>query len=220
MASLNIRVIVADNHPIILAGLSHVLNAGSSINVVGAYQNSAELLAALGEHPCDVIISDYIMPGGNYSDGISLFSYIRRRYPNVRLIALTVISNPTIVRNLMSQGISAVLSKSDGIAHIVAAIHASYARRVYLSPTIKAMVNGEGGTRADGDVALSRRETEVVRLFTSGLSISEIADRLKRSKQTISSQKSTAMRKLGLNRDIDLLQYALRAKLLVDAPSP
>ncbi|ABC35737.1 response regulator transcription factor [Burkholderia thailandensis] len=216
MTSFSIKVIIADDHPAVLTGLLHALAPVSSIEVVSACRNSTELLAALNEHPCDVVISDYSMPDENFGDGISLFSYVQRRYPATRLIALTMISNPAIIQNLISHGISTVLSKSDEVGHIIAAVHASYAKGSYLSPTMEAIVNNGHGKSQDGEIPLSPREIEVVRLFTSGLSVNEIANRLKRSKQTISSQKANAMRKLGLNSDIDLLKYALKVKLVED----
>ncbi|PNW90685.1 response regulator transcription factor [Burkholderia pseudomallei] len=219
MTVFSIKVVIADDHPAVLTGLLHALAPVSSIEVVSACKNSTELLAALNEYPCDVVISDYNMPDDNFGDGISLFSYIQRRYPSTRLIALTMISNPAIIHNLISHGISTVLSKSDEIGHIIAAIHASYAKGSYLSPTIETIVNSGHGKSPDGEVQLSPREIEVVRLFTSGLSVNEIANRLKRSKQTISSQKANAMRKLGVNSDIDLLKYALKAKLVEDTNS-
>ncbi|AJY32218.1 bacterial regulatory s, luxR family protein [Burkholderia thailandensis 34] len=216
MTSFSIKVIIADDHPAVLTGLLHALAPVSSIEVVSACRNSTELLAALNEHPCDVVISDYSMPDENFGDGISLFSYVQRRYPATRLIALTMISNPAIIQNLISHGISTVLSKSDEVGHIIAAVHASYAKGSYLSPTMEAIVSNGHGKFQDGEIPLSPREIEVVRLFTSGLSVNEIANRLKRSKQTISSQKANAMRKLGLNSDIDLLKYALKVKLVED----
>ncbi|KGC59334.1 response regulator transcription factor [Burkholderia pseudomallei] len=219
MTAFSIKVIIADDHPAVLTGLLHALAPVSSIEVVSACRNSTELLAALNEHPCDVVISDYSMPDDNFGDGISLFSYVQRRYPGTRLIALTMISNPAIIQNLISHGISTVLSKSDEVGHIIAAVHASYAKGSYLSPTMEAIVNNGHGKTQGGEISLSPREMEVVRLFTSGLSVNEIANRLKRSKQTISSQKANAMRKLGLNSDIDLLKYALKVKLVEDTTS-
>lgn len=219
MTAFSIKVIIADDHPAVLTGLLHALAPVSSIEVVSACRNSTELLAALNEHPCDVVISDYSMPDDNFGDGISLFSYVQRRYPGTRLIALTMISNPAIIQNLISHGISTVLSKSDEVGHIIAAVHASYAKGSYLSPTMEAIVNNGHGKTQGGEFSLSPREMEVVRLFTSGLSVNEIANRLKRSKQTISSQKANAMRKLGLNSDIDLLKYALKVKLVEDTTS-
>ncbi|MET5020848.1 LuxR C-terminal-related transcriptional regulator, partial [Burkholderia pseudomallei] len=80
------------------------------------------------------------------------------------------------------------------------------------SPTRAPNVNRAPGKSPDGEVQLSPRAIEVVRLFTSGLSVNEIANRLKRSKKTISSKKANAMRKRRVNSDIDLLKYALKAK--------
>nr|WP_232443611.1 LuxR C-terminal-related transcriptional regulator [Burkholderia ubonensis] len=220
MFSSKPRVIIADNHPVTLAGVSHILSDAKTVSVVGACRTSTELLAALGDRSCDIVISGYVMQGGRFGDGIALFSYIRRRYPHIRLVALTMVKNPLIIHKLVAQGISAIVSKSDGVSHIVDALHAGLRKGAYLSPTIEAIVRERREMRIDVDVALSTRETEVVRLFASGLSGNEIADRLKRSKQTISAQKASAMRKLGIGNDVDLFQYALRAKLVMDSPAP
>jgi two-component system, NarL family, captular synthesis response regulator RcsB len=211
-----IRVALADDHPLLLTGLAYELSQLSGFVVVGKAQNSTELIELLSERAVDVVISDYTMPGGNHGDGLALFGFIRQRFPNTQLIALTMMSNPGVIRSLLSQGIRCILSKADSLVYIVDALHAALSNRRFLSPSVDTIMKMHGmDNDANASLAkkLSPRELEVVRLFVSGLTVSEIATRLHRSKQTISTQKMNAMRRLGIKRDTDLIIYGIDANL-------
>ncbi|KVC14998.1 LuxR family transcriptional regulator [Burkholderia diffusa] len=218
MNQFSIRVVIADDHPTVLGGLVHTLEPIGTVKVVATCGNATELIKTLERQPCDIIVSDYAMPGGEYADGLALFEYLQRHYPNIGLIALTVMDSPVVIRSLMSIGISSILSKSDATGHIVTAIHARYAGGAYLSPIIEAIVKQAEIDSPDAGQPLSPREPEVVRLFASGLSTTEISKRLNRSKQTVSTQKSAAMRKLGVANDVELIRYAIDAKLIPASP--
>lgn len=212
-----IRVAIADDHPLLLSGLAHELGSEVNVVVVGSAQNSTELVALLNKHPVDVIISDYTMPGGNHGDGISLFGFLKRRFPSTRLVALTMMTNPGVIRSLIAQGVHCILSKADSLVYTVSGLHAALANKRYFSPTIEAIVKMhgiDGRNNTSPAKNLTTRELEVVRLFVSGLTVSEIADQLHRSKQTISTQKMSAMRKLGIHRDADLIMYGIDAHLI------
>ncbi len=215
MKPLNLRVVVADDHPAVRAGIQHTLAVSTTISVTGAARDSTELMEMLSRHACEVLISDYSMPGGHFGDGITLFGLIRQRYPNLKIVVLTMLESPGIVHSLLNLGVPAILSKSDSLNHLLPAIHGAYANGRYLSPRISELAS----TLDRGDYGiqmLTRRELEVVRLFVSGLTINEIAERLHRSKKTISTQKGTAMLKLGLERDVELLRYGIEAGLAGD----
>jgi two-component system capsular synthesis response regulator RcsB len=220
-----VRIAIADDHPLLLSGLAYELEQHHRIRVVGAAENSTDLVALLNKHPVDVIISDYTMPGGCYGDGITLFGFLKRRFPAVRLIALTMMSNPAIIRSLMAQDIHCILSKADSLTYVIGAVHAALTNKRYYSPSIETIVKLHGlDSHAWTSSAnnLTTRELEVIRLFVSGLTVSEIAERLHRSKQTISTQKMSAMRRLGIRRDADLIMYGVSANLTshsVDTPA-
>jgi two-component system, NarL family, captular synthesis response regulator RcsB len=211
-----VRVAIADDHPLLLAGLAYELEKQLDVTVVGQAANSTELVELLNKHPVDVVVSDYTMPGGNYGDGIALFGFLKRRFPAVRLIALTMMSNPAIIRSLMMQGVQCVLSKADSLVYVAGSLYAALSGKRYYSPAIETIVKTH---RISGDSAvppisrLTQRELEVVRLYVSGYTVSEIAQRLHRSKQTISTQKMSAMRRLGIRRDADLIMYGVNANL-------
>ncbi|APA83970.1 LuxR C-terminal-related transcriptional regulator [Paraburkholderia sprentiae WSM5005] len=217
MDDFAIRVILADDHPAVVAGLLHTLKKHRTLEVVDTVGDSTELLAALGKRPCDVLVSDYAMPGGDYGDGITLFSFLRRRYPALRIVILTMIDNPGVIRSILKLDIQCILSKADTTDHLLAAIHGAYANGRYFSPAISKIVwQLDIESSGYSNRALTKRESEVIRLFVSGLSVNEIAAQLKRSKQTISSQKTSAMRKLGVETDTELIKYSIGAALAVE----
>lgn len=207
----NINVVLVDDHPAMIAGVAHELESSPTIKLQGNASNSTELVALLETTPCDVVVSDYSMPAGEYGDGITLFRFIGRRFPQVKLVVLTMLDNPAILGSLDDLGVRAIVSKSDAVSHLIPAIHAAYTDGKYHSPVVDAVLKLRTAQRANADTpaALSPRESEVVRLFVSGMSVNEIAERLNRSKQTISTQKTRAIEKLGLSGDTDLVRYAM-----------
>ncbi|MGZ2748877.1 response regulator [Burkholderia stagnalis] len=201
-----VRVMVADDHPASALGMSQALQGNSTIKLVGTVSNSTDLVAALDAQQSDVLVLDYVMPGGKYGDGLALLSFLQRRYPALHIVTITMIDNPSVLRAIHKQGVGCILSKSDAISHLIGAVHAAYVGANYLSPFIKQLL--QDVEAAPVARALTTREIEVVRLFCAGYTVGEIAAQLHRSKQTISSQKSSAMKKLGIIRDADLIRYA------------
>ena len=216
MKEFSVKVVIADDHSAILVGLKHILSTAYTIEIVGTARNSTGLARLLDTHPCDVLITDYAMPGGDYGDGMALLEYIRRRYQNLNIVVMSMMDNPAVLRTLVKLGIRCIVSKSDDSTHLIPAVHIAFSGGTYLSPTIESMLHtvdhGDNGQIKVRE--LTKRELEIVRLFVSGLGINEIAERLHRSKQTISSQKNSAMRKLGIERDADLFKYAMEIGLL------
>ncbi|PXX20077.1 two-component system capsular synthesis response regulator RcsB [Burkholderia pyrrocinia] len=201
MDQFAIRVMLADDHPAIVCGLLHTLKKHHTVKVVGRAAHSTELMAQLCAHRCDVLVCDYAMPGGDHGDGIPLFALLRRRYPETRIVVHTMHDNAGVIRALLKLGIACMLSKADATEHLLAAIHGAYANGRYFSPTIARVVRQfDLDLPGAGARELTQRESEVVRLFASGMTVDEIAAHLKRSKQTIRSQKINALRKLGLER--------------------
>ncbi|AIO72690.1 response regulator transcription factor [Burkholderia multivorans] len=201
-----VRVMVADDHPSSAIGMSRVLAESSTIELVGTVSNSTDLVAALEENPSDVLVLDYVMPGGKFGDGLVLLSFLQRRYPALRIVTITMIDNPSVLHAIRRQGVGCILSKSDAISHLVGAVHAAFVGADYQSPHIRHLLDSAGTSVTER--RLTTREIEVVRLYAAGLTVGEIASQLHRSKQTISSQKASAMKKLGIVRDADLIRFA------------
>ena len=211
-----LRVVVADDHPVILFGAEHALLKFPGLQVVGRARQSTELVKMLQTIACDVLVTDLAMPGGQYGDGLQLIDYLRRNFPNLRIVVLTMLENVALLRRLGELGVTSVVNKSDDLSHIGLAVQHVSRNLEYMSPSGKASLDAlrmNSGGKSD-EVMLSRRELEVVRLFVLGLTIKEISEQLNRSIKTISTQKNTAMRKLGIDRDSELFQYAQSNGLL------
>jgi len=215
MPPILIRVAVADDHPAILYGVKHEFANNRSILVDGLARDSSELIDLLNRDRVDVLICDYAMPNGRYGDGLALFSLIGQRYPHVRIVVLTMIENPAILQTLMSE-VRCIVSKSDLTNHLSLAVHAAFANGRYASPSIEKILRTIEPPRRSAyePSTLTSRELEVVRLFVSGLTVNEIAARLHRSKKTISTQKNAAMRKLNIEREVDLVHYGIETGLI------
>ncbi|KVH56133.1 LuxR family transcriptional regulator [Burkholderia sp. MSMB1072] len=210
-----IRIVIADDHPAIVIGARYELSATNTISVVATAHDSTELMEALAKHPCDVLVSDYAMPGSDHGDGLALFTAIFKRHPGLKIVVMTMMENTVALRALIDLGIACIVSKSDLPNHLTMAIHAAYTSGRYLSPSMDRILRHAGSLSGKAP-ALSVREVEVIRLFASGLSVNEIAEKLSRSKKTISTQKSSAMQKLGIERDVDLVRYAIACGLVTD----
>jgi two-component system capsular synthesis response regulator RcsB len=204
MDEFSVRVIVADDHPVTGHGIAQTLSGVPTIDVVAVVVDTTALIDKLDASPCDVLVLDYVMPAGQYGDGQTLLSFLARRYPHLRFVTVTMLNSPPVFRALQKLGVQCILSKSDAMSHLVAAVHAAHTSGQYLSPSVaSALQEADAG----GISELSQRESEIVRLFREGYKVTEIAEKLHRSKKTISAQKLAAMRKLGITRDADLIRY-------------
>lgn len=208
-----IRVLLADDHPIVRYGIRLVLEEHRRIRVVGEASDSTELVDLLGASPCDVLVTDFTMPGGLYQDGLYLLSYIRRYYPDVKVVVLTMLENLALVRGMLKLGVHSIVSKADDRERLTDVVQIVADGSHYLPASLAERLTDEPREEDWESCApmLSSREVEVVRLFVSGMPLTQIADRLNRSIKTVSSQKSSAMRKLGIVRDVDLYSYATRS---------
>ncbi|MBD8193363.1 MULTISPECIES: response regulator [Pseudomonas] len=208
-----IKVVIADDHPIVLVGVRELMSRDPRFKVVAEATSPTQLIAELTAHAPDVVLTDFNMPGdANYGDGLKLISYLVRQFPKTQIVVLTMISSSLILSRLHQLGVVAVLQKSqlqDEIQHALDALTAYRQRQ-----------NAEGAaslaSASIGDVderlsSLSPKELEVLRLFMAGSSVGSIALQLKRSAKTVSAQKVAAMRKLKVTSDLDLVSYCITA---------
>ncbi|HEF5869488.1 TPA: response regulator transcription factor [Burkholderia cenocepacia] len=216
MKSLSINTVVMDDCPLTLAGMKYIASVTNSIGLVGICKNSDELFSSLRNSKCDVVMMNYSMRIRNAMGGLPLLGYLRRTFPELRIITLLTRENPVIIRSILERDVSAVVSKFDDVGYIIAAIYASHGGGRYLSPSIRSMLESNGLDRNRRATKLSAREIEIVRLFGSGMPIVKIAERLNKAKQTISAQKINAMKKLGVKNDVDLIKCAISMNLVGD----
>ncbi|SFS00861.1 two component transcriptional regulator, LuxR family [Dyella sp. OK004] len=209
------RIIISDDHPVVLMGLKASLQSyGDRFRVVGEARNGKELIQLLAQESCDLLITDFSMPGDPPAeDGLAMLSRLRESYPQLPILVLTMLSNPALVQGMLATGVRGVVDKMSMTKELMLAIDVIRAGRTYLSERTRKQI--ESVSIAGEEVStLSPREAEVVRFLAQGLTVSEIARRTERSVKTVSQQKRDAMRKLGLDGDKQLFEYARSSGLL------
>lgn len=210
-----LKVIIADDHPIVLLGVRELIERDPRFCVVGDAVCSKGLIELLEQQAVDIVITDYNMPAESpYGDGLKLVDYLKRHYPHVQILILTMISNQLILTRLQELGVVGVIQKNQLHTEIELALNAIARQGIYrsLEPVKTSVV--ESNTAMDERMAsLSPKEFEILRLFVSGKSVSDIARSQNRSAKTISAQKISAMRKLEVSSDQDLLTYCLERSI-------
>lgn len=206
-----LNVVIADDHPIVLLGLHELIERDGRFNVVGEAADSAELILLLKQTAVDLIVTDFSMPADSpYGDGLRLVGYLKRHYPAVRILILTMVSSPLILTHLRELGVAGIIQKRHLHTEIEIALNAIINAMQYPSSesTLDPLTSNLP-TLDERFATLSPKEHEILRLFISGQRISDIARGLNRSTKTISAQKISAMRKLKVTSDQDLLTYCL-----------
>lgn len=206
---MSLRIIIADDHPVVRIGTRSVIETSGVGRVVAEASSVDELLAALKAHPCDVLVTDYSMPGGAQPDGFAMIGQVRRHYPDLPVLMLSVSNNLAILRMVVSTGVLGLVDKTSSMEELPVAIQTVHRGQPYVSRTLKNLID-RLGTQSLGDErtrALSPREVEVLRLLASGLIVKEIAAKLHKSVSTISRQKGDAMLELGLKNDAQLYDW-------------
>src|SRR5579871_901369 len=102
---VSLRVVVADDHPVILFGAEHALLKFPGLQVVGRAKQSTELIKLLQSIACDVLVTDLAMPGGQYGDGLQLIGYLRRNFPKLPIVVLTMLENVALLKRLSELGV-------------------------------------------------------------------------------------------------------------------
>lgn len=207
-----LRVYLADDHPLTLAGVQEFLSRDVNIEVEQAVSNSSELVRALRESIPDIVITDYTMPGDSqYGDGIRFVEYLVRNFPEAKILVLTMVSNPMILAELYSAGVWGVLLMHEKLTEITGAIYnVRLGNKYYPQSYSKQEQESAGKDTIEEKVnTLSPREFEVLRLFVRGEGVAQIAQNLNRSVKTVSTQKRSAMKKLGVQTDQDLIAFCV-----------
>lgn len=208
-----IKAVIADDHPVVLVGLREMIQRDTRFELVGEAVSSSQLIKLLVSNQLDLVITDFNMPGDDlYGDGLQLIEYIIEHFPAVKILVLTMVSNQLIISRLLEMGVAGVIAKNHIHEEIGKALNALANDRPYVAPSVQAMSVLANAKVIDERFSnLSPREVEVLRLFVTGSTVSEIAKLLNRSVKTVSTQKISAMHKLEVLTDHALLTYCIKA---------
>jgi DNA-binding NarL/FixJ family response regulator len=206
-----LRVFLADDHPVVLAGIKALLTADPGLEIVGEAGDGEKALALAIDLVPDVVVLDLSMPLLN---GVEVTRQLLAACPSCKVLVLTVHEDRSYVRKLVEVGAAGYLLKRSVAEDLLRAIHAIAAGGLYLDPAIAGQAVGSttSGSQPNAPVRgveLSEREVEVLRLTAVGHSNKAIAGILHLGVKSVETYKARAMDKLGFHSRVELVGYAL-----------
>jgi DNA-binding NarL/FixJ family response regulator len=207
------RILIADDHPLVRQGLKQLLAAEPDMTVVGEAKNADETLELARSLEWDVLILDYSMPGGN---GLVVLKEIKRSYPRRPVLVLSMHPEDSIAISVLRAGAAGYINKECASEELTVAIRKAVSGGKYVSTSLaeKLALELEDGTRARPHESLSDREYRVMWMIASGKSITHIAEELFLSPNTISTYRIRILKKLKLEHNADLVRYAIKHRLM------
>jgi two-component system, NarL family, nitrate/nitrite response regulator NarL len=209
-----IKVLIADDHPVVRKGLQICLAKQGKMKVVGEAADGDEALRKARELSPDVVLMDISMPGMN---GLAVTEVLRKEAPDMKVLILSVHSNKDYIFRVIQAGAHGYVSKEAPPEELVSAIESVYAGEPHFSEDIaRAALNefvSSGGKR-EPFAQLTSREREVLVLIAEGRSNKEIADRLGIGVRTIETHRERIMRRLGIHSVAGLTKYAIANGLI------
>ena len=217
----SIRVLIADDQRVVRDGLSMLVELIDGVQVVGTASDGSEALALAEAHHPDVVLMDLRMPG---MDGIAATGRLRQRVPAARVLVLTTYADDATIVPALRAGALGYLTKDASAEQIEVAIRAVHAGQTHLDPAVQEQLVAavtsrapdppEGGTRHQQlPAGLTTREAEVLALLASGLSNSEIAQRLFVSNATVKTHINRIFAKTGARDRAQAVRYAYQTGL-------
>lgn len=208
-----IRVIVIDDHAVVRGGINFFLSTVDDIELVGEASSGEAALALCDELQPDVVLMDMIMPG---LGGIAATQAICKRYPRIRVIALTSFAGNDLVQSVLQAGATSYLLKDVPPHELAAAIRDSYAGRATLaSEAAEALIQQVFNNKEPQvDTDLTERERAVLTLMIDGLSNKQIANQMHLSPNTIRSHVSSILAKLDATNRTEAVRLAIQQNLI------
>jgi two-component system response regulator NreC len=211
MNSQKLRVLLAEDHLTVRAGLKRLIEEQADMEVIAEAGDGREAARLAQELLPEVAVMDISMPGW---DGLKATLKLRETCPQVRVLALTRHHDYGFMTEMLRAGASGYVLKQSAAHELIRAVRAVAAGQCYLDPSVTATVvrgyaGGRGAKGAGAKESISEREEEVLRLIALGYSNKEIAARLSVSVKTVEAHKANGMRKLGLNTRMDIVSYAI-----------
>jgi DNA-binding NarL/FixJ family response regulator len=212
-----IKVGIADDHKIFRKGVILSLRQYTNITFVFEAENGEELLKELETTQPDVVLMDLRMPG---KDGIETTKEVSKRYPDVKVLILTMFEDERFVSHLMENGANGYLLKNADPAEIKKAIMEVMARGYYLNNFVNRVLLKKSANKTkaipslNSEIVMSDKEKEVVRLLCMEYTAAEIAQKMEISPRTVESIKDRLMERFGLKNTAGLVFFAVKNNMI------
>lgn len=207
---MTIKILLVDDHAVVRSGLSKFLMINKDLKLVGEASDGNEAVQMASLHKPDVILMDLMMPG---MDGITATREIKKKYPHIKILALTSFAEQNMVQGALQAGAIGYLQKNVTAKELGFAIRSAYEGRMTLSPeATQVLANSVAQPQIAGE-QLTEREREVLKCMVDGLNNNEIAEKLVVSLGTVKFHISNIYNKLGVDSRVEAVKLALEQKL-------
>jgi len=217
MSEKLVRVLIADDHDIVRAGIRMLLDAQPDMAVVGEASDGKEAIEMAGSMKPDVVLMDISMPG---TTGIEATRAIKKANSRIEIVGLTMHAEDRYFFQLLQAGASGYVVKGAAPRELLEAVRAASRGEAYIHPSLQRKLIGDYVSRTEGSdqasmlADLTGRELEVLRLIVDGLTSREIAESLVISPNTVERHRQNIMSKLGLHNRAELVRYAISKGLV------
>jgi DNA-binding NarL/FixJ family response regulator len=208
-----IRLLVADDHPIVREGLKHIIEKAPDIMVADEASNGPEVLSKVSRNYYDMILLDISMPGRS---GLEVLKQLNSKYPDLPVLILSIYPEKEYALRALKTGASGYLTKKSASKELVTAIKKVSAGKKYISSslaTILATYLGYDAERQPHEI-LSNREYQVMRMISSGKTLTDIANELSLNLRTISTYRTRILEKMKMESNAELVRYAFQKHLI------
>lgn len=207
------RILIADDHQIVRAGLKNLLSGYQEFTVAGEAGSGAETVKMVRESEWDLVLLDITMPDMN---GVDTLQQIRRSKPDLRVLILSMHPEDQYAINLLRAGANGYVCKECAPEQLIGAIRTVVSGRRYVSPALGDQLAGDlsGDTQKALHSELSEREFQVFCKLAAGQAVSEIANELFLSVKTVSTYRSRILEKMGMKTNANLTYYAIKQGLI------
>jgi DNA-binding NarL/FixJ family response regulator len=202
-----VRVLIADDHRLMVEGTKHALESAGGFEVVGEAVNGVQVLPLIRRLKPQLVLLDLRMP---QMDGLTCLAKIRKEFPDVKVAILSVSQDPELIQTALKRGASAYIVKSIDPADLAAALRQALDGNVFTT----AGLTEDPGERAARDAGLTERELVIVRAVARGLSNEAIAKELWVAEQTVKFHLTNIYRKLGVSNRTEAARYAFEQGLV------
>ncbi len=206
-----IRVMLVDDHQIVIDGLKSLLAQVPDIRVIGEANSGQELLRALEFLKPDLLVVDVSLPG---MDGVEICQSVKKKWPKLAIVALTMHNDRTIIQAMLKAGALGYVLKNTSREELVEAIHRVHAGQRFLGSEVEESLQETGTSRQESGGLLpglfTSREREILALIAAGYSNTEIGDKLDISHRTVDTHRTNLMKKLDVHNIAGLIRYAFR----------
>jgi DNA-binding NarL/FixJ family response regulator len=210
---MDIKILIADDHRVFIDGMTALLQSVNGIKVLGDAENGEQLIEKASILKPDVILTDVQMP---VMDGIQATKEIHKRFPEIKIIALTMHNESGVIKKMLEVGAAGYVLKTIDKVELIEVIKKVASGQKHFSAEVTSrLMNDFSGKQAASPIdTLTKREKEILALIAQGLTDKEIAEKVFLSPLTVITHRKNILSKLGLKNKVEITRFAFDHKLI------